>query len=103
MGGASAVMTPSSSHMVSQQTPAASLRGVTSGYQSSGEYNASSMKGVYMPNSSPYDLSSSTRSQTPPMVGDGGEQIESHPLIGGSMNTVDDKQVLGLSFLDGMV
>lgn len=102
MGGASAVVTPSSSHMVSQQTPAASLRGVTSGYQSSGEYNASSMKGVYMPNSSPYDLSSSTRSQTPPMVGDGGEH-ESHPLIGGSMNTVDDKQVLCLSFLDGMV
>ncbi|XP_075671883.1 beta-amylase 7 [Castanea sativa] len=97
MGGASAVVTPSSSHMVSQQTPAASLRGVTSGYQSSGEYNASSMKGVYMPNSSPYDLSSSTRSQTPPMVGDGGEQIESHPLIGGSMNTVDDKQIVDLA------
>lgn len=50
--------------------------------------------------SSPYDLSSSTRSHSSPLVGDGGEPAENHPLIGGSVNSVDDKQVLGLSCLE---
>lgn len=94
------MVTSSSSHMVSQQSPPASLRGVTSGYQSSVEYNAGRMKSIYMPGSSPYDLSSSVRSQTSPLVGDGVEHTESHPLVGSSMNTVGDKQVLGPSCLE---
>lgn len=51
------------------------------------------MKGVFMPTPSPYDLSPSARSQTSALVGDGGEQTEIHSLIGGSMDTVNDKQV----------
>lgn len=99
-GATSAVVTSSSSHMVSQQSPPASLRGVTSGYQSSVEYNAGRMKSIYMPGSSTYDLSSSVRTQTSPLVGDGGEHTESHPFVGSSMNTVGDKQVLGPSCLE---
>lgn len=82
-----------SSQMVSPQTPA-SLKGVTSGYRSSGELNACNMKGVFIPSSSPYDLPSSARSQNSSIVGDGGGQTDSHPLIGGSMDNVGDKQVL---------
>ncbi|KAE7999513.1 hypothetical protein FH972_003932 [Carpinus fangiana] len=93
-GGTPAVVTSSSSHMVSQQSPPASLRGVTSGYQSSVEYNTGRMKSIYMPGSSTYDLSSSVRAQTSPLVGDGGEHTESHPLVGSSMNAVGDKQIL---------
>lgn len=78
--------------MVSQQAPPTSLRGVSSGYRTSVEYNACRMKGVFMPTPSPYDLSSSARSQSSVMVGDGGEQTESLPLIVGSMEVVD-KQV----------
>ena len=92
-GGTSAGMTSSSSQMVSQQTPPTSLQGVSSGYLTSAEYNACHMKGVFMPTPSPYDLSSSARSQSSGMVGDGGEQTESLPLIAGSMEAVNDKQV----------
>ncbi|XP_022757316.1 beta-amylase 7 isoform X3 [Durio zibethinus] len=94
-GGNSAGMTSSSSQMVSQQTPPTSLQGVSSGYRTSVEYNASRMKGVFMPSSSPYDLSSSARSQSSGMVGDGGEQIESLPFISGSMEAINDKQLIG--------
>ena len=93
-GGNSAVATSSSSHVPSQQTPSASIRGVASGYRSSLEYNACQMKGVFMPASSPYDLSSSSRSQTS-LVGDGEIQRDNQPLIGGSMDTVNEKQVSG--------
>ncbi|KAK9273427.1 hypothetical protein L1049_018237 [Liquidambar formosana] len=96
-GGASTtVVTSSSSHMVSQQTPAASLRGVSPGHRSSVEYNTSRVKGVFMPSSSPYDLSSGAQSQTSAMMGDRGEQTENHPLIGASMDTVNDKQVVDI-------
>lgn len=78
--------------MPSQQTPSASLKGVASGYRSPLEYNACPMKGVFMPVPSPYDLSSSSRSQTS-MVGDGEEQRDDRPAIGGSVDTVDEKQV----------
>lgn len=78
--------------MPSQQTPSASLRGVASGYGSPLEYNACQMKGVFMPAPSPYDLSSSSRSQTS-IVGDGETQRDNIPGIGGSMNSVDEKQV----------
>ena len=79
--------------MAAQQTPPSSIRGVSSGYKSSLEYNARQMKGVFMPGQSPYDLSSGSRSQTSSMMGDGGEQRENHPLVGGSMDGVDEKQV----------
>lgn len=47
-----------------------------------------------MPAPSPYDLSSSSRSQTT-MIGDGELQKDNQPLIGGSMDTVNEKQVSG--------
>ncbi|XP_021800272.1 beta-amylase 7-like isoform X3 [Prunus avium] len=84
-----------SSQMVSPQTPA-SLKGVTSAYRSSGELNACNMKGVFIPSSSPYDLPSSARSQNSSIVGDGGGQTDSHPLIGGSMDNVGDKQIVDM-------
>ncbi|KAF5451589.1 hypothetical protein F2P56_026682 [Juglans regia] len=96
VGGGAAVVTSSPSQMVSQHSPSASVRGVASGYQSSVEYNAGRMKGVYIPSSSPYDLSSSARSHTSSLVGDVGEPIENHPLIGGSINSIDDKQIVDL-------
>jgi beta-amylase len=98
-GGTSAAVTSSSSHLVSQQTPPASLRGVSPGYQTSVEYSTCSMKGVFMPNPSPYDLSASTQPQIPAVVGEGGEQTESNLHIGGSMDIINDKQVLWNSFV----
>lgn len=92
-GTSTAVVTSSSSHLVQQQTPPTSLRGVSSGYRSSVEYNASRMKGVFVPASSPYDVSPSSRSHSAVVMGDRGGQAENHPLIGGSMDAVDDKQV----------
>ncbi|KAL5859754.1 hypothetical protein ACOSQ4_001050 [Xanthoceras sorbifolium] len=94
--GTSAMVTSSSSLMVSQQAPTPSLRGVSPGYQSSVEYNTCRVKGVFMPTASPYDLSSSAPSQTSALVGDGVEQRESHSLIGGPMNTINDKQIVDI-------
>ncbi|KAJ6334867.1 hypothetical protein OIU78_011671 [Salix suchowensis] len=91
VGGTSAAVT-SSSYLVSQQTPPASLRGVSPGYQTSVEYNTCRMRGVFMPNPSPYNLSANTQSQIP-AVGEGGEQTESDLHIGGSMDTINDKQI----------
>ncbi|XWS77029.1 hypothetical protein CRYUN_Cryun01aG0228400 [Craigia yunnanensis] len=51
-----------------------------------------SYEGVFMP-TSPYDLSSSSRSQSSGMVGDVGEQTESLPLVAGSMEVINDKQL----------
>ncbi|RVX09987.1 Beta-amylase 7 [Vitis vinifera] len=95
-GTSTAVVTSSSSHLVQQQTPPTSLRGVSSGYRSSVEYNASRMKGVFVPASSPYDVSPSSRSHSAVVMGDRGGQAENHPLIGGSMDAVDDKQVVDM-------
>ncbi|XP_011023342.1 PREDICTED: beta-amylase 7 isoform X1 [Populus euphratica] len=95
-GGTSAAVTSSSSHLVSQQTPPASLRGVSPGYQTSVEYNTCRMKGVFMPNPSPYDLSASTQPQIPAVVGEGGEQTESSLHIGGSMDIINDKQIIDI-------
>ncbi|KAI4328785.1 hypothetical protein L6164_021115 [Bauhinia variegata] len=93
-GGTSAVNNSSSSHMASQQNPPA-LRGVGSGNRSSSEYNACRMKGVFVPGSPPYDLSSGSRSQTSSMMRDGEEQREDHPLIIGSMDS-DEKQMVDM-------
>ncbi|KDP28631.1 hypothetical protein JCGZ_14402 [Jatropha curcas] len=95
--GTSAAATTSSSHLVSQQTPSTSLRGVSPGYRTSVEYNSSRLKGVFMPTPSPFDLPTSTQSQTSAMMGDGVEQTESHPLIGGSLDTINDKQVVDIA------
>ncbi|XP_039684084.1 beta-amylase 7 isoform X2 [Medicago truncatula] len=91
-GGNSAVVTSSSSHVPSQQPPSVSLKGVASGYGSPLEYNACPMKDVFIPSPSPYDLSSTSRSQTS-MVGDGEAQRDNPPLIGGSIDTINEKQL----------
>ncbi|XP_059634168.1 beta-amylase 7-like isoform X2 [Cornus florida] len=93
-GMSTTVVTSSSSHMSLEQPPPASMKGISSGHQSFVEYNAS-MKSVFVPTSSPYDVSSSARSQTSGFLGD--EGIENHPLVGGSMDTVDNKQVVGMT------
>ncbi|KHG19614.1 Beta-amylase 7 [Gossypium arboreum] len=95
-GDSSAGLTSSSSEMLSQQAPPTSLQGVSSGYCALVEYNACHMKGVFMPTPAPYDLSSSGHSQSSGMVGNGGEQTESLPLIAGSMEVINDKQIIGL-------
>ncbi|KAG8653577.1 beta-amylase 7 isoform X3 [Manihot esculenta] len=97
LGGTSAGAISSSTHLVSQQTPSASLRGVSPGYRPSVEYNSSRLKGVFVPAPSPYDLPTSTQSQNSAMMGDGGEQTESHPLISGSLDNVNDKQIVDMS------
>ncbi|MBA0763520.1 hypothetical protein Gotri_012953 [Gossypium trilobum] len=96
--GTSAGMTSSSSQMVSQQTPPppATLQGVSSGYRTTVEYNACCMKGVFMPTPSPYDLSSTAPAQSLGVVADGGEQTERLPLIAGSTQVINDKQIIGL-------
>uniref|UniRef100_A0A5B6Z987 Beta-amylase n=2 Tax=Davidia involucrata TaxID=16924 RepID=A0A5B6Z987_DAVIN len=96
-GMSTTVVTSSSSRMPLQQTPPASLRGISSEYQSSVEYNACHLKGVLVPSSTPYVVPSSARSQTSAMVGEGGEGTENHPLIGGSMDTVDNKQLVDIT------
>ncbi|XP_014497677.1 beta-amylase 7 isoform X1 [Vigna radiata var. radiata] len=94
-GGNSTILTSSSPHVASQQTPSPSLRGVASGYRSPLEYSACQTKGVFMPTPSPYDLSSTSRSQTS-IVGDGEAQRDNHPLIGGSIDNADEKQIADL-------
>ncbi|KAE8693828.1 Beta-amylase [Hibiscus syriacus] len=95
-GGTSAGMTSSPSQIPSQQAPPTSLQGVSSGYCTSVEYNACHMKGVFLPTPPPYDLSSSAHSQSSDMAGNGGERSESLPLIAGSMEAINDKQLIGL-------
>ncbi|PSS24299.1 Beta-amylase [Actinidia chinensis var. chinensis] len=96
-GGTSATpLTSASSHVPMQQNPSASLRGICSGNKSSAENNACHMKGVFVPTSSPYDVSSSSRSQMAAMVAAGGEGAQNYPLIAGSMDTVDNRQVVDI-------
>lgn len=52
-----------------------------------------------MPAPTPYDLTSGSQSQSSSMMGSEEEQRDSHPLIGCSMDNVDEKQVLQLSNL----
>lgn len=91
-GGASATaLTSTSSHVLVQQTPLASSRGICPGYKSSMDYPSCDMKGAFVHTSSPYDGSSSSQSQTAAMV-ETVAAAENHPLVGGSMDPVD-KQV----------
>lgn len=69
--------------MVPQQTPT-SLRGFTSGFHGSVDYNTSRMKGIFVPSSSP---------QTPSVVGEG-EQTGGQALIVGSVECLEGKQVV---------
>ncbi|KAF7827059.1 beta-amylase 7 isoform X1 [Senna tora] len=91
--GSSTVVTALSS----QQTKPTSLKGVTSSYRSPSEYNSSRMKGVFIPAPSSYDLASGFQSQTSSMVESGGEQRDNHPLIGGPMDSVDEKQIVDVT------
>lgn len=52
-----------------------------------------------MPTSSPYDASSSARSPTSGMLGDGGD-LQNDPLLGGSIDSVDNRQVRFVACLD---
>ncbi|KAF5731729.1 beta-amylase 7 isoform X1 [Tripterygium wilfordii] len=95
VGGTSTLVTSSSSQVMSQQTPPASLTGVSPSYQTSIEYNSFRMKGVLVPTPSPYDPSSGVQSQNSPVVGDVAEQTENHQL-GGTMETINDKQIASM-------
>lgn len=92
------MVTSPSSHMVSQQTPPTSLRGVSPGYPASVDNNARQMKGVFVPTPSPYDPSPSAQSQPPAVMGDIGGPLETHALMGGTMDTINGKQVTRLNF-----
>ncbi|CAK9143327.1 unnamed protein product [Ilex paraguariensis] len=94
-GTSTSAMPSSSSHLPLQQTSPASLRACPSGYQGTVEYNADHMKGGFVPASSPYNVSSSTRSHTSAMVGQG--DVRNDALLGGSMNSVDNNQVVDIS------
>ncbi|XP_027162038.1 beta-amylase 7-like isoform X1 [Coffea eugenioides] len=91
-GTCSTVVTSSSSHIPAQQTPPISLRGISSPYQNTVDYNACQMKSVFVPTSSPYDESSSIRTNSSPLLGDGGD-VHNDPLLGGSIDSLDNKQV----------
>ncbi|CAA2984246.1 beta-amylase 7-like isoform X1 [Olea europaea var. sylvestris] len=97
VGGTSpAVVTLSSPHTPAEHTSPTSLRGISPGYQSTVNYNASHMKGSFVPSSSPYDVSSGARSQTSAMMGDGGGML-SDPPLGVSIDSVQNRQVIDVS------
>lgn len=52
------------------------------------------MKGVFLPNSPPYDASPNARCQSSSLMGDAGEQSAGHPLINSSVDAVDGMQVV---------
>lgn len=92
-------MTSSSSQIPAQHTSPTSLRGISPGYRNTVDYNSGHMKGIFVPTSSPYDTSSSVRSQTSAMIGDGGD-LQNDPLLGGSIDSVDNRQARYLASLD---
>ncbi|KAK4415927.1 Beta-amylase 7 [Sesamum alatum] len=95
-GGASnTAMTSSSSQMPAQHTSPTSLGGISPSYKSPVDYSAPHMKGVFVSTSSPYDSSSGARSQSPAMIGDGGD-LQNDPLLGGSIGSVDSRQVVDM-------
>ncbi|XP_057805594.1 beta-amylase 7 isoform X5 [Salvia miltiorrhiza] len=94
-GAQNTAVTSSSSQMPAQPTSPTSLRGISPGYKSTVDYSSSHLKGVFVPTSSPYDVSSSTRSQASAMIGDGGE-LPNDPLLGGSIDSVDTTQVVDM-------
>ncbi|KAL3615654.1 Beta-amylase 7 [Castilleja foliolosa] len=96
-GAPNTALPPSSSHVPAQQhSSPTSLRGVSPVYMNTVDYNTTHTKGVFMPTSSPYDGSSGARAQTSAMVGDGAVDIQNDPLLGGSIDSIDNRQVVGL-------
>lgn len=83
--------------MPAQHPPPVSLRDISSTYQSTVDYNACQLKSVFVPSSSPYDESSSIRSQSSPLLGDGGDVHD--PLLGGSIDSIDKQQVIFAALL----
>lgn len=88
----STTVTSSSAHIPVRHTSPPSLRGMPPDHQNTSGHNASHMKGVFLPTSSPYDVSPVDRSQTSAIIGDGRE-MQNDPLLGGAINTVDNRQV----------
>ncbi|XP_063937179.1 beta-amylase 7 isoform X2 [Daucus carota subsp. sativus] len=86
------VVTSSSTQMTPQQTSPASLGGMSSSYQSTVEYNACQMKDIFVPSSSPYDVTSNAPSQTSALLVEGLD-VQDDPIIGGSMDAVDNRQL----------
>ncbi|KAI3441794.1 Beta-amylase [Psidium guajava] len=84
----------STSAAVTPPSSLTSLRGISSSYQCPVDYNASRMKGIYVPNSSPYDSSSRGQSQISSTLGDGGEPLDTQALIGGPVESVEAKKVI---------
>ncbi|KAL6557194.1 Beta-amylase 7 [Orobanche minor] len=92
-GAPNTAVPSSSSQMPVQHTSPTSLRDISPGYKNAVDYSTSHMKGVFVPASSPYDGSSGARSQTSAMIGDGGD-LQNDPLLGGSVDSIDNRQVL---------
>ncbi|KAK9749400.1 hypothetical protein RND81_02G123500 [Saponaria officinalis] len=76
-----------------QQTQTAPFKGVLTGYQSSVEYNTCQGKGVFIPVTSPCDVSSSKHSHTSSTVGSRIEGSHNNPLISISVDTAGNKLV----------
>ncbi|KVH89109.1 hypothetical protein Ccrd_008910 [Cynara cardunculus var. scolymus] len=93
--GASSTLATSSTSLPLQQSQAASLRGISSACPIRMDDEACQMKGLFVPSSSAYDVSSSSRSQSSHMLGvevDG----QDDPLIGVSVDTVGGRQVVDM-------
>ncbi|GAB2217357.1 hypothetical protein Droror1_Dr00000532 [Drosera rotundifolia] len=92
--GVSSSAAASSSDIIPQQTPSGSLQVFSSSYQSIEDQNSWDLKSVLMHTSAACDLSSASRSLASAIMGDEGRKNESYPLICGSNDAVDNKQVL---------
>lgn len=69
-------------------------RSICPAFKGSMEYNTCQVKDVYIPTSSPYDVSSSARSHSSDMLGDIG--ADESPFLGGSMDTIDNRQIVDM-------
>lgn len=91
-GGTSTTMVTSlSPHIPTQHTPPAALKSMTSGFQNTADQSACQMKSVFVPSSSPYDSSSTARSQTSAIVANG-QVTQNDPFLVGCVDSID-KQV----------
>ncbi|XP_043713169.1 beta-amylase 2, chloroplastic-like [Telopea speciosissima] len=97
VGATSGDAVNSSSQMVAAQNPPAALRVVSPGVRNTAaDYRPYRMKNVFVPNSSSYDGSSSSRSRIGSFVEDRGERTENSPLIVSCIDAVDDNQVIDI-------
>ncbi|KAM3218573.1 beta-amylase 7 [Capsicum annuum] len=94
-GGTSTTMVTSlSPHIPTQHTPPAALKSMTSGFQNTADQSACQMKSVFVPSSSPYDSSSTARSQTSAIVANG-QVTQNDPFLVGCVDSID-KQVIDM-------